>query len=117
MHKHGSSISTERIPGGNGTPEMVFEQNPFSFEHQDDFKLPNKEVAPGDVMRTRCTWSNPGDTAISWGENTSDEMCFNFFMYYPAIPDESLGPIPIQLWITPSLAELPFPGAPTCTQE
>ncbi|MBX3221515.1 MAG: peptidylglycine alpha-amidating monooxygenase [Labilithrix sp.] len=115
MHTRGIAISTERIPGGNGAPQMIFEQKPFSFENQENFKLDHKEVAPGDVMRTRCTWKNPDDRSIKWGENTDDEMCFNFFTYYPAIPDVTAGPLPVQTWITPSL-QVPLVGA-KCTVE
>ena len=34
-------------------------------------------------MRTRCTWGNPTDRAVNFGENTEDEMCFDFLMLYP----------------------------------
>jgi hypothetical protein len=103
MHTHGIALSTERIPNGTGTPEMIFEQKPFNFENQENFRLdPFKKVAPGDVLRTRCSFKNTGDTAVTWGEGTGEEMCFNFFAYYPAIPDIALGPIPIQTWVTPS---------------
>lgn len=29
-------------------------------------------------------------------------MCFNFLAYYPAIPDVSFGPLPVQTWVTPA---------------
>jgi hypothetical protein len=116
MHKLGRSIGTQLLRGGNGTPETVFEQNPFNFENQANFKLDDKAVSPGDVMRTRCNWANPTDQEVSFGEKTSDEMCFNFLAYYPAIPDSSLGPIPTQSWVSPSL-HLPLLGGPDCTTE
>jgi hypothetical protein len=25
-----------------------------------------------------CTWDNPDDVTVRWGERTSDEMCFAF---------------------------------------
>jgi hypothetical protein len=116
MHTRGTAISTERLPGGSGAPQMIFEQKPFSFENQENFKLDHKQVAPGDIMRTRCTWKNTGDTPIKFGEGTDDEMCFNFLAYYPAIKDLSLGPLPVQSWVSPSLS-LPLLGGPNCTVE
>jgi mono/diheme cytochrome c family protein len=113
MHNLGTSISTERLVGGTGSPQMIFKQEPFSFENQENFKLDHKQVAPGDVMRTRCTWKNPGDTTVKFGEGTGDEMCFNFLAYYPAIPDMTIGPLPVQSWVSPSLS-LPLLGGPTC---
>lgn len=101
MHTRGSAMSTQRLPGGNGAPETVFDQKAFSFEAQSNFPI-SKAVNPGDVMRTRCTWKNPGDTSIGFGEGTGDEMCFNFIGYYPNIPDRTVFGLPVFTWVTPS---------------
>ncbi len=101
MHTRGQSMSTERLPGGNGTPEMIFDQKEFSFEAQANFPI-SKSVNPGDVMRTRCGWKNPSDSQIGFGEGTMDEMCFNFLGYYPNIPDRTILGLPVFTWITPS---------------
>jgi mono/diheme cytochrome c family protein len=115
MHTLGRSISTHRIPGGTGAPELVIEQNPFVFEDQKPHPM-DVTVSPGDVMHTECNWANPTDNEVTWGENTSDEMCFDMLSYYPAIPDDSiLGVVPTQSWISPS-SPLPLVGA-DCTSE
>jgi hypothetical protein len=101
MHTRGAAMSTEKLPGGTGTPEMVFEQKAFDFQSQSNYPIQGS-VAPGDVMRTRCTWKNPGDTTIQFGEGTSDEMCFDFIGYYPNIPDNTIFGLPIFTWVTPS---------------
>jgi cytochrome c551/c552 len=101
MHTFGQSMSTERLPGGNGTPEMIFEQKAFSFEAQANYPI-DKSVSPGDVMRTRCTWKNTSDNRVRFGEGTGDEMCFNFIGYYPAIPDRTIFGLPVFTWVTPS---------------
>ena len=102
MHTRGAALSTERLPGGTGTPDMILDQKAFSFEAQGNFPI-TKSVSPGDVMRTRCTWKNPGDTTITFGEGTSDEMCFDFVGYYPNIPDLTVLGVPVFSWVTPSL--------------
>lgn len=109
MHTRGTAMSTERLAGGTGTPEMVFENKQFSFENQANFPI-KSAVQPGDVMRTRCTWKNPGDTTIAFGENTGDEMCFDFIGYYPNIPDRVIFGLPLFSWVTPSQSA-------TCTTE
>ena len=101
MHTRGAAMSTERIPGGNGTSEMIFEQKNFSFEAQANFPI-QKAVTNGDVMRTRCSWKNPSDQTIKFGEGTDDEMCFDFIGYYPNIPDQVAFGIPLFSWVTPS---------------
>jgi hypothetical protein len=109
MHTRGTAMSTERLAGGTGAPEKVFANPNFSFENQANFPI-KAEVAPGDVMRTRCTWKNPGDTTIAFGENTGDEMCFDFIGYYPNIPDRTIFGLPLFTWVTPSQSA-------TCTTE
>jgi hypothetical protein len=109
MHTRGTAMSTERLPGGTGTPEKVFSNPTFNFENQANFPI-KAQVAPGDVMRTRCTWKNAGDTTIAFGENTGDEMCFDFIGYYPNIPDKTLFGLPLFTWVTPSQSA-------TCTTE
>jgi hypothetical protein len=101
MHTRGASMSTERLPGGDGAPQMIFEQKKFDFENQANFPI-TASVAPGDVLRTRCGWKNGGDTTIGFGEGTNDEMCFDFIGYYPNIPDRTFIGLPIFTWITPS---------------
>ncbi|MCA9586308.1 MAG: peptidylglycine alpha-amidating monooxygenase [Myxococcales bacterium] len=101
MHTRGDSMSTQRLPGGKGTPEMIFDQPKFDFENQANFKI-TASVAPGDVMRTKCGFKNPSDATIGFGEGTNDEMCFNFIGYYPNIPDKTLFGLPIFTWVTPS---------------
>jgi len=102
MHTRGVSMSTHRMSGGQGAEELIFEQKNFSFEAQANYPV-DKELKEGDVMRTRCGYNNPSDTAIGFGEGTGDEMCFNFIGYYPAIPDKTFLGLPIFTWVTPSL--------------
>ena len=42
-------------------------------------------------------WNNPGDTTVTFGENSTDEMCYSFTMYYPRIVD------PRWNWALPAL--------------
>jgi hypothetical protein len=102
MHTRGVAMSTNRMANGNGAEELVFEQKNFSFEAQENYKI-DTTLHEGDVMRTRCTYKNPGDTTVGFGEGTGDEMCFDFIGYYPAIPDKSFLGLPIFTWVTPSL--------------
>jgi hypothetical protein len=82
---------------------MIFEQKAFSFEAQSNFPI-TKSVTTGDVLRTRCTWKNPTDNVISFGEGTADEMCFDFLGYYPNIPDLTIAGVPLFTWATPSIS-------------
>jgi mono/diheme cytochrome c family protein len=102
MHEFGTSLSTEHVPAGGGAPKTIVSQPNFSFADQHSYPA-STNVAPLDIIRTRCTWKNTSDKTITWGEGTGDEMCFNFTSYYPNIPDVVVGPVPIFSWVTPSL--------------
>ncbi len=36
-------------------------------------------VSAGTRLSLSCTWDNPTNAVVTWGEKTSDEMCLNFF--------------------------------------
>lgn len=102
MHTYGSAMSTERLVNGSGTPEPVLNQQNFSFEAQLNFPIAT-HVAPNDVLRTRCTWKNTSDQTVGFGEETGDEMCYDFLSYYPNIPDRSFVLLPLFTWTSPAL--------------
>ena len=54
------------------------------------------EFRAGDTIRTRCVWKNPTDAPISFGQETSDEMCYSFTVYYPRIT------VPVWSWAVPA---------------
>lgn len=84
MHKLGTSIQNTYLPGGTGAPVDLGGQAAWDFNNQ--YFIPqDATIAPGDVIRTRCAWNNMTDTAVGFGENTSDEMCFSFTLYWPRI--------------------------------
>jgi hypothetical protein len=96
MHKLGRSISSVALPGGTGAPVDLGTVPTWSFGSQ--AWLPVSDVLqPNDVVQTHCSWQNPGDVAVSFGELTADEMCFSFVMYYPKITD------PQWSWALPAL--------------
>lgn len=84
MHQLGTSMATEVIPAGGGSPVDLGAQAAWDFQNQDYFPV-SAVTKAGDNVHTRCTWKNPGDTAVTWGENTSDEMCWSFTLYYPRV--------------------------------
>lgn len=84
MHTHGVSFRTEVIRGG-GSPEMLVDIPHWDFNSQTGFPAPEGTMVinPGDTIRTTCVYDNNTDEAITFGERTEDEMCFNFVSAYP----------------------------------
>lgn len=78
MHKIGTSISTT-IPAS--ATDLGTVKN-FSFDAQ--AWVPTDHVLKsGEVVETKCTWNNTTGTPVKFGEDTDNEMCFSFTMYYP----------------------------------
>jgi hypothetical protein len=93
MHQLGKAMSTT-VQSGGSTVDLGT-ASPFSFDDQFFAPLPEIVVRPGDVVRTRCVWENPGATAVPFGEDTEQEMCYSFTMYYPKIAGLN--------WVMPAL--------------
>lgn len=85
MHQLGTYISTTLRPKSGG-PSVDLGTDPrFDFSSQFFAPLPNVSLRAGDVVETRCLWENPTARAVTFGENTDDEMCFSFTLYYPRV--------------------------------
>jgi hypothetical protein len=97
MHQIGTVITTSVLPGGSGAPVDLGTADPWDFQNQVWTPLAT-QIAPGDVVRTRCAWDNPGSANVGFGEQTSDEMCFSFVMFYPKIE------LPNWHWMLPSIS-------------
>jgi hypothetical protein len=75
-HSHTYAVGHKfTVKKANGS-ELVMLDKPFQF---------GKEVIleNGDTVTTTCVYTNTTNSDISFGENTGDEMCFNFASYYP----------------------------------
>jgi hypothetical protein len=63
---------------------IVMHDKDFNFEEQTTYPLtPPLEIVSGDQITTTCTFSNDTNQTITFGENTGNEMCFNFALYEP----------------------------------
>jgi hypothetical protein len=72
---------TVKKPSGE---QIVMHDRAFDFNEQQSYTLETPiQLESGDVVTTTCTYDNPTDRAITFGENTGNEMCFNFATYYP----------------------------------
>lgn len=84
MHTLGTKIRTEVLRGGDPTNiEVLLDVQDWDFNSQSGRPSP-MTIRPGDVLRTTCTYRNPSDSFVFFGDRTEDEMCFNFVLAYPA---------------------------------
>jgi len=80
MHKLGVHAFLSHTTGGM---ERILHDAPFNFENQQVYPLDNVIVKNNDKLTTACTYTNPTNSTVQFGQDTSDEMCFNFITYYP----------------------------------
>ncbi|HEY6878961.1 MAG TPA: hypothetical protein VI299_13125 [Polyangiales bacterium] len=64
--------------------EIVMHDQPFFFHAQKSYTLADEVILEtGDVVKTTCFYTNETTQNIRLGESTTNEMCFNFAVYYP----------------------------------
>jgi hypothetical protein len=80
MHKLGVHAKLELTRDGQTT---ALHDGPFDFEDQRIYELDNVAIRDGDVLTTTCSYENDTGRSVGFGENSDDEMCFNFVTYYP----------------------------------
>ena len=84
MHELGSAIETRLTKAAGGAEVDLGSVPRWDFNTQ--FWLPiSATLDANDVVKTRCAWKNSTDRDVKFGENTEDEMCYSFTMYYPRI--------------------------------
>jgi len=86
-HQRGRRIWTDVIRGGVRINTIGDNQN-YDFNLQKVQLLsPTVAMLPGDAYNTYCTYDMSQDnSSVTFGETTSNEMCFNFVAYYPLLP-------------------------------
>lgn len=94
MHQIGDALTTVIHKSGGGTVELANVPD-YDFDYQ--ITYPNDAVLDvGDSVQTTCTWTNNTPNTVGFGEDTGDEMCFNFVSYYPRIE------APFWSWLAPT---------------
>ena len=85
MHELGRKFKTDILRGGSTSDvDNLSDVQNFSFDDQGFYPLdPPVVIQPGDALTTTCTYDNPGAIPVTFGENTENEMCFNFALAYP----------------------------------
>jgi hypothetical protein len=81
MHQLGVHAKLELKQGGVST---ILHDDDFSFDNQVSYAMnPRIVVKTGDQFTVTCSYQNNTDKNVTFGQNTSDEMCFNFVSVYP----------------------------------
>jgi hypothetical protein len=81
MHQLGTKISLEK---GTTMAQAadIYHKDPWVFGDQPMDPV-DVMVHQGDYMRATCTWDNMTGADVTFGESTTNEMCFMILFYYP----------------------------------
>ena len=83
MHERGISAHAELVDG-DGTATSVFDK-PFWHEENVHYAMtPQVVVAPGQALRTACTYLNNSGYSTGYGISLIQEQCYQFVFSYPA---------------------------------
>ena len=75
MHTKGKSARFS-ISHEDDTETCVVANDRWDFNWQREYWLEEPiTVRQGDTLKLSCTWDNPTDKLVRWGEGTDDEMC------------------------------------------
>jgi len=81
MHLLGTHAKLELTRDG---VHSVLHDAPFIFDQQHNWPLaPAITVKTGDQFTVTCSYQNNTERLVTFGEDTGDEMCFNFVTVYP----------------------------------
>ena len=81
MHKLGTKIELERTPVA-GEKSMFYKVDPWLFGDQ-PLDMLGATISPGEQLDLTCTYTNPTNQAVKYGESSDQEMCFFLLFYYP----------------------------------
>ncbi len=81
MHVAGTEFE-QTLRRADGTEEPVISLTGWSFDVQRAYHTPVR-LEVGDELTTRCRFVNDTDADITSGEDTEEEMCFNFAYITP----------------------------------
>ncbi len=84
MHKLGTHMSVSARTTTGTTIPMLDQDYDFAEQRFMAFS-PLLELAKGDRVDVDCSYKNPGNTDVHFGESTDDEMCFAFLYRYPKL--------------------------------
>jgi hypothetical protein len=87
MHTLGVHMRVVHVAGdplAATTPRVILHDAPYDFGEQRQYPIDPTLVRAGESIEVTCTWDNPGNQVVVFGDSTLEEMCFAGLVRYPA---------------------------------
>jgi hypothetical protein len=89
MHTLGTNIEVQVTPQGSTTPQTLVNKT-WNFGEQGLVSVaPTASANAGDEVQVTCTYDNTTDDTVTFGLDTTDEMCLGVLYYWPADPNQT----------------------------
>ena len=73
---HTGRTARMEIERADGETDCLIQIDDWDFDWQRTYAFTEpKTISAGDTWRIECSWDNPTDEDIDWGDGTGDEMC------------------------------------------
>ncbi len=82
-HMHKLGVHATLIINRKDGSKQTLQDAPFDFANQQQYQVPDVIINAGDTLTTTCQYNNTTDSTVTFGENTENEMCFNFVVAWP----------------------------------
>ena len=83
MHTLGQT-ATLSVLHADGSESCLLSHSDYDFNWQREYWLTEPvTVQSGDTLQLSCTWDNPTDETVAWGDGTGDEMCLGITLLTP----------------------------------
>jgi hypothetical protein len=90
-HRLGTHVAVSLASGPNAPMAELYSPERFDWEAPEMKQLtPHVSIPPGGGFMLQCSWNNTSDSAVSFGESATAEMCFFWGYYYPRKPVVSI---------------------------
>jgi hypothetical protein len=82
MHMHTRGVSGGMsVEHSDGTEDCLIQIDDWDFDWQRSYVFDEpKVIEQGDTWSIQCSWDNPTEQDMAWGDGTGDEMCLGTVM-------------------------------------
>lgn len=83
LHMHTQGVSAQLVVDrADGGEDCLLRIPEWDFHWQRTYVMEEAlHIGGGDGIRLNCTWDNPTDEDLDWGEGTGDEMCLGTMLF------------------------------------
>jgi len=82
-HMHQLGTHLKAVAKRAGHPDRVLFDGPYDFDEQVGHAIDPITMESGDRVEVECSYDNPGDRVVRFGESSLEEMCFLGASFYP----------------------------------